>query len=173
MRDPALPPPKRASTQWSGGARKVELDSFGRGEEGLVRVRKRMFPLQGWAFVLGFVIFPMWWVAALAPVSWGWGLRKEVQDGKGVDPEMAWTEQEKEVRRVMEYDGGFFPFLFLRTCVDRCFFSCINVAKTVSHDEPCGLVGLFADYYSIGSIRSQGVVCSLPVFTIIPYISKI
>jgi hypothetical protein len=88
MRDPALPPPRRMSTQWTGSARVNE-------EIG------RVFPLQGWAFVIGFLVFPLWWVAAAAPVGWGWA-RRDVggQNGKGT-----WSEEELATRVVVEHDG--------------------------------------------------------------------
>ncbi|KAF8577473.1 hypothetical protein K439DRAFT_553051 [Ramaria rubella] len=92
MRDPALPLPRRQSTQWTGGARKPE------GAEEL----RRTLPLQGWAFIVGFAIFPLWWIAAVAPVGWGWGWTKGLQDGKG-----AWSEEDLAAREVMEYDVAY------------------------------------------------------------------
>ncbi|KAF8527000.1 hypothetical protein BU17DRAFT_82519 [Hysterangium stoloniferum] len=90
MRDPDLPPPQRQSSQWTGGARKL-------GEDG-----RRMFPLQGWAFIVGFLFFPLWWLAAILPVRLGWGRRVGSQDGKGV-----WTEEELALRETLEYDVAY------------------------------------------------------------------
>lgn len=67
-------------------------------------IRRRMFPIQGWAFIIGFILFPAWWIAAVLPVGWGWGKRKDAQDGKGVDPEFGLTDDEKELQRVVAYD---------------------------------------------------------------------
>lgn len=91
MRDPDLPPPRRLSTQWTGGARKD--DNMG-----------RAFPLQGWAFIIGFLVFPLWWVAAIAPVGWGWRSRGiGGQNGKS-----SWSEENLAARAVVEYDGEIF-----------------------------------------------------------------
>lgn len=88
MRDPDLPPPRRMSTQWTGSARKEEAIG-------------RTFPLQGWAFIIGFLLFPLWWVAATAPVEWGW-VRRDIgtQNGKGL-----WSEEDLAAREVVEFDS--------------------------------------------------------------------
>lgn len=51
MRDPHKPPP-RQSTEWS-----LRLPKKSEGELGS--------PLHAWAFFVGFVLFPLWWVASV------------------------------------------------------------------------------------------------------------
>jgi hypothetical protein len=120
MRDPELPPPRRMSAQWTGGARKDE-------EIG------RVFPLQGWAFMVGFLLFPMWWVAAAAPVEWGW-VRRAVgtQNGKGV-----WSEEDLAAREVVEYDSmKFRKHLLARRGTDvYSASSCVYMAPAMSSHE--------------------------------------
>lgn len=115
MRDPALGPPKRQSLQWTGGARKVP-------EEG-----RRVFPLQGWAFILGFIAFPLWWLAAVLPLEWGWGHLSK-QDGKGV-----WSEEEIVARQVIEYDGKRQNVSL--SLIMTPAFSCISLEATLSTYE--------------------------------------
>ena len=91
MRDPDLPPPRRLSTQWTGGARKD--DEMG-----------RVFPLQGWAFIIGFLVFPLWWVAAITPIGWGWPQHSvRGQNGKG-----ALSEEDLAAQEVVKYEGEIF-----------------------------------------------------------------
>ena len=70
MRDPSRPPSVMSTKEWAGSARMT--DETGR----------RIFPLQGWAFILGLIVFPAWWVAALMPHRWV-GKCKDNRMGKG------------------------------------------------------------------------------------------
>ncbi|KIJ56891.1 hypothetical protein M422DRAFT_238482 [Sphaerobolus stellatus SS14] len=107
MRDPTLAPSRRHSTQWTGAARRRWGDQDWRGPDGAGGRNGVFFPIQGWAFVLGFVLFPLWWIAALGPVRWKSNAREQVQsqDGRGLP---LWdTAEEKAARETVEYDVAY------------------------------------------------------------------
>lgn len=125
MRDPSLPPTKRHSKVWKGAAtRKVVDEDPGymmRSRSSLVGwgVERRLFPLQGWAFVVGFIVFPLWWIAAVCPVVWGWGTRwADRRKGYG-DPNLVMTEEELQDREILEYDVAY---IWRRRCRIMSFF---------------------------------------------------
>lgn len=117
MRDPSLPPTKRHSAVWKGAATRRVVDEdpgyVMRSRSSLVGwgVERRLFPLQGWAFVVGFIVFPLWWVAAVCPVVWGWGTRWEDRRKGYGDPNLIMTEDELQDREILEYDGTFLGVL--------------------------------------------------------------
>ncbi|GJJ15485.1 hypothetical protein Clacol_009763 [Clathrus columnatus] len=110
MRDPSLPPSRRQSAVWKGAATRKVLDEDILGmksRSSLDRwgVESSLFPLQGWAFVVGFLVFPLWWVAAICPVIWGWGSRwKKRRFG---DIHLIYTEEELQARETLEYDVAY------------------------------------------------------------------
>ena len=64
----------------------------------------RVFPLQGWAFIIGFLVFPLWWVAAAAPVGWGWP-RDSVGGRNG---KSALSDEDLMAQEVIKFDGEIF-----------------------------------------------------------------
>lgn len=125
MRDPSLPPSRRQSAVWKGAAtiKVLDEDISGMRSHGSFTgwgIERTLFPLQGWAFLVGFIVFPLWWIAAICPVHWGWGTRwRNRRKGYG-DPHLIMTEEELQDVENLECDGKLFLFLFVS--YDKSFF---------------------------------------------------
>ena len=117
MRDPRRPP-KIQPTEWS-------LKLKGPDEDGS--------PIQAWCFFIGFVLFPIWWVASFTPIP-------KTRRVGGTDTEKAVTLDDPQVEHGMLYVG-------LSSCSSRSQFPCRR--QVMAQSMSCHVFDIVCNLYTL------------------------